>query len=122
MKKPFKLRLKLHKSSKIGYLRNLTFNNMSWYIFLQYRSNPRVLGHLLDTKGNPLLVSINLYNNAFYLVAFLNCFARMIIFPRPAQIRNMYHPVNALFYLHKYTEICNTANRRSNNCTRRILL
>jgi len=83
---------------------------------------PRILGKLLHTQGNTLILNINLDNNRVHFVALLNHFTRMVNFTGPAHIRNMNHPVNAFFEFHKSTIGCKVSNLSADTSTWRIIM
>ena len=122
VQKTLKVRLQFYKCAKVSDLGYFAFNNVSRNIFFRYCTDPGIFGHLFYAQADPSFVFIDFENNAFDILVLLQCLAGMIIFLRPAQIRNVYHAIKTRLHLYKRPKIRQTAYLGGNNRTGRILL
>ncbi len=122
VKQALKVRFQLHESAEVRNLGNLAPDDVSGNVFVGNSPNPRIFIHLLNPERNSSLLLVHFKNDAPNLFALLHRFAWVAELPRPAQIRDMDHSVNARLDFNKGAEIRYAADFGRNNRTDRIFL
>ena len=106
----------LDEDAEVGDLGHGAVHNHAWVIGLWNRSDPRILGELLDAKTDALLLLIDLQHDAFNRITLLVLLVGVRDLLGPRHIRDVQQAVDARLDFDEGAVVGQVANSTSDNC------